>query len=178
MFVAVSNEYVSSTEYSLDTECEILWCKISIVGSKPLYIASFYRPTNNQLDPLLALNESLKLLQNNGALPNVIVGGDVNLRDIDWDNYSVKPNPQYGYQVNQMMLDIAEEHGLQQTVHEPTRLDSILDLLFTTYPDLVKNVHVSPGMSDHRVVTAEVNIKPKPHKKPPRKVYLFEKIPR
>jgi hypothetical protein len=31
-------------------------------------------------------------------------------------------------------------------------------------------------MSDHRVVTAEVNVKPRPHKKPPRKVYLFKKM--
>ncbi len=152
VFVAVSNKFVSSTEYSLDTECEIMWCKISISGSKPLYIASFYRPTNDNPEALLALNQSLRRLQNNGALPNIILAGDLNLPDIDWDNYSVKPNPQYGYEVNRLMLDIAEEHGLQQTVHEPTRLESILDLLFTTYPDLVGNVQVSSGMSDHCVL--------------------------
>jgi hypothetical protein len=174
VFVAISNTFniVATTEYSLDTDCEIIWCKISIVGSKPLFIASFYRPPNENVDALLALNQSLRLLPNNGPLPNVILGGDFNLPDIDWDNYTVKPNPQYGQKVNRLLLDIAEEHGLQQDVHEPTRLDNILDLLFTTYPDLIGNVQVSSGMSDHRVVTAEVNVKPRPHKKPPRKVYF------
>ncbi|XP_072014916.1 uncharacterized protein [Amphiura filiformis] len=176
VFVAISDKHVASTEYFLDTDCEIVWCKISIVGSKPLFIASFYRPTNESTDALMALNQSLRLLPNNGALPNVILGGDINLPDIDWDNYTVKPNPQYGHRVNRLFLDIAEEHGLQQNVHEPTRLDNILDLLLTTYPDLIENVQVSSGMSDHSVVTAEVNVNPRPNKKPPRKVFLFRKM--
>ena len=176
VFIAVSNKYISTTEYSLDTDCEIIWSKISIIGSKPLLIASFYRTTDDNMDPLLALNQSLRKLSNNGPLPNIILGGDLNFPDIDWENYTVKPNPQYGYRINRLMLEIAEEHGLQQLQKEPTRLNNVLDLLFTTYPDLVENVQVSSGMSDHCVVTAEVNVNPRAYKKPPRKVYMFKKM--
>ena len=176
VFIAVSNKYISTTEYSLDTDCEIIWSKISIIGSKPLLIASFYRTTDDNMDPLLALNQSLRKLSNNGPLPNIILGGDLNFPDIDWENYTVKPNPQYGYRINRLMLEIAEEHGLQQLQKEPTRLHNVLDLLFTTYPDLVENVQVSSGMSDHCVVTAEVNVNPRAYKKPPRKVYMFKKM--
>ena len=176
VFIAVSNKFISTTEYSLDTDCEILWSKISIVGSKPLLIASFYRPPDDNMNPLLALNQSLRKLSNNGPLPNVILGGDLNFPDIDWENYTVKPNPQYGYRINRLMLEIAEEHGLQQLQKEPTCLNNILDLLFTTYPDLIENIQVSSGMSDHCVVTAEVNVKPRGYKKPPRKVYMFKKM--
>ena len=43
----------------------------------------------------------------------------------------------------------------------PTRLNNILDLLFTTNPDLVDMVEVYPGMSDHSFVTAVINVKAK-----------------
>ena len=124
-----------------------------------------------------ALEKSLSFLPKNGTLPNVILGGDINLPDIDWDNYTVKPNPQYGYRVNRLFLDTVNEHGLQQHVQEPTRLNNILDLLLTTYPDLVDNVQVSAGMSDHSVVTAEISVNPRPNKKKnPRKVFVFKKM--
>ena len=37
VFVAVTKKYVSTTEYSLNTKCEVLWGKITIAGTKPLY---------------------------------------------------------------------------------------------------------------------------------------------
>ena len=73
-------------------------------------------------------------------------------------NKVVKPFQQYGYRVNRLMLDIIKEHELHQHVDEPTRLD-ISDLLLTTNPDLVEKIGVSPGVSDHAVVIASVNIK-------------------
>ena len=58
----------------------------------------------------------------------------------------------------------------------PTRLDNILNLLLTTNPDLVEKVSVYPGMSDHAVVTASINITAELNKKPPRKVYIFKNM--
>ena len=141
-----------------------------------MFIGSFYRPTDSNPDPLKALDKSLRSLASNGALPNVILSGDMNLPSIDWDNLTVKSNPQYGYMVNRLFLDIVEEHALHQNVHEPTRLDNILDLVLTTYPDTVSNVQVSPGMSDHSVVTAEISLNLRRRKMIPRKVFLFKKM--
>ena len=63
---------------------------------------------------------------------------------------TIKPNPQYGYKVNRALLDTVENHGLIQQVHKPIRiLNNILDLLFTTNPDVVDMVEVYPGTSDH-----------------------------
>ncbi|XP_072041432.1 uncharacterized protein [Amphiura filiformis] len=176
VFVAITDQLVSTTEYSLDSKSETIWCKISVVGSKPMYIGSFYRPTNDRLEPLNELNESLSKLSQNGGLPNVILAGDLNCPSIDWDDHIVLPNPQYGYAVNRLLLDTVNDHGLHQHVHKPTRLDNILDLLFTTNPDLVEKVTVSPGMSDHSVVTATVNIKAKLSRKHPRKFFIFRKM--
>ena len=78
------------------------------------------------------LNKSLNFFSQNGALPNIVLGGDFNLPGIEWENNSIKSNPQYGYQVNRELLNVIEEHALYQLVREPTRLDNILDLLLTT----------------------------------------------
>ena len=83
---------------------------------------------------------------------------------------------QDGYRVNRSFLDVIEEHGLHQHVHELTRLDNILDLLFTTNPNLVEHVKVYQGKSNHSVVTATINIRAKLNKKPPRKIFLFKKM--
>ena len=65
------------------------------------------------------------------------------------------------------MLEIAEEHGLQQLQKEPTRLNNISWSPVYDLPDLVENVQVSSGMSDHCFVTAKVNVNPRAYKKPP-----------
>ena len=41
---------------------------------------------------------------------------------------------------------------LAQMQHEPSIGDNILDLVFTTIPDQVKNVNTVPGMADHDAV--------------------------
>ena len=56
-----------------------------------------------------------------------------------------------------------------------TRGSNILDLIFTTTPDLVNSVQVCPGMSDHYAVTAEVNMRAKPNPKRMRTVYLYKR---
>ena len=76
VFVAVSDQIISTTEFSLDSKGKIMWCKISMKGAKPLYKAFFYRPTNENPQPLIALNEPLSKLSQNGTLPYMILGGD------------------------------------------------------------------------------------------------------
>jgi hypothetical protein len=75
-----------------------------------------------------------------------------------------------------LFLDIVEDHGLYQHVRKPTRGPNILDLLLTTNPDLVEKVEVCQGMSDHNAVISVLNVKARHVEKPPRKVYLFQKM--
>ena len=64
---------------------------------------------------------------------------------------------------------------LTQMVSEPTCGKNILDLLFSSCPDLVQNIQVRPGISDHSCVTAEVLLKAKVTKKKPRKIFMYGK---
>jgi hypothetical protein len=56
--------------------------------------------------------------------------------------------------LNQLAIDLVEEHCLQQCVTEPTREKNILDLVLTTCTNenLVHKTDVMDGMSDHQMI--------------------------
>jgi hypothetical protein len=58
---------------------------------------------------------------------------------------------------------------------EPTRNDNILDLVMTTNQDLVNDLQIEPGMSDHEIVIANINIGAQRQRRPERTVYQYKK---
>ena len=73
------------------------------------------------------------------------------------------------------MVEITNNNDLTHGINVPTREQNILDLLMTTNPSLISNTEVHPGMSDHQIVIADVDLKAKTAKKKPRKVFLYKK---
>ena len=88
----------------------------------------------------------------------MIIGGDFNLPDIDWDDTSVRSSPQYGNEVNQLLIDFCNEFSLKQLVSEPTRGRNTLDLMFVSFPDLVNSVSVKSGIGDHESVITDLTV--------------------
>ena len=172
---AFSNDLIVSHEHHLAVNYEGIWTK-AIAGSKPLYIGSIYRPPNSDVEPLETLDHTLCHLTQK-SFPNILLTGDFNLPSISWsdDNYTIQSTPAYGTEVNNKMLDIVNDHSLSQHVHEPTREDNTLDLVFTTKPDMITDVSVESGMSDHNLVVFDINLKPSFNKKPSRSVYMFKR---
>ena len=86
VFVATSDRIISYEIPDLDTDCEIVWAGLHFSGSKPLYLASFYKPPNTTSQPLEALASSYNKLitLHMRSPPNIIIGGDFNLPGIDW----------------------------------------------------------------------------------------------
>eukprot|EP00794_Sanderia_malayensis_P002336 gene2336-2688_t len=98
VFVATHQRILSTEESSLDTQCESKWIKIALSGSKPIFIGCFYRQPSSNVDPLLELEKSLNALPKyNNSLPNVLLTGDFNAPNIEWEDVSIQPNPEYGY---------------------------------------------------------------------------------
>lgn len=58
------------------------------------------------------MTESLISTTPGGSTLNMLITGDFNFPDIDWDiedgdhKYYVKSSPQYGYEANEAMLDL------------------------------------------------------------------------
>lgn len=129
----------------------------------------------NHKEALETLNSTISSLTNHRNLPHIVVTGDFNLPDIYWENDDIKSSPQYGMAINKQALDIANDNFLCQMTDQPTRHGNILDLVFSTRPDLVYRPTVHPGMSDHELVTTVIDVKPFAQRKPTRDIYMYSK---
>ncbi len=139
----------------VDNDCELIWAKLKIKGSKDLYIASCYRPPDNR--------DSIYLDNLQTYLANIWLGGHFNLSGNDWQNENIKHNSQHTAECHQL-LDISKTAFLDQLVLEPTRItetqSNTLDLFFTNNNTLVNQLRVIPGISDHEAVFIESSLRP------------------
>lgn len=85
---------------------------------------------------------------------------DINWKRDDSNNFQIKTNNNYNMEINNKLVEALEENCLNQAVAEPTRQDSILDLVLTTNPSIIEHISVEDGMSDHKIVITDINIKP------------------
>ena len=74
-----------------------------------------------------------------------------------------------------MLIDIMNDHGLEQLVHFPTREKNTLDLILTSLPGQFQEIHSPDKLSDHDVVSGTLKVYIPPKKKSRRKVYLYDK---
>ena len=156
----------------------MLWIHICIRGHKPLLIGSFHRPPKTDILNLHQLNDSLDRIKQKYKTAVIVLGGDLNLPDIDWPSSSVKPGACDSAKCS-LLLKICNDHDLEQQVRSPTRISgptrNILDVTLTSHPSLITHCSVKAGISDHEAVSLGMNLEAKINKKKPRKVYLFSK---
>ena len=74
------------------------------------------------------------------------------------DGASIAPSPTYGRELNDLFLDLINDANLEQMVQQPTRQKNILDLVLSSHPDMISNVDVVPGMSDHEIIVFDINL--------------------
>ena len=73
----------------------------------------------------------------------------------------------------QKLVDIMNDHGLEQLVHFPTRERNTLDLIMTSLPAQFVDIHSPDKLSEHDIVSG--TLKFPPIKKTRRKVYRYQK---
>ena len=174
VFVLVKNNLICSEQPQFQTKCELIWVKLEITGHRPLFIAAYYRPSEDDFESLQELQNSINQVR--GHSDNVWVLGDFNLPKLIWPESipEFKPgcstNPIYD-----LFLDTLNDYNFTQVVTEPTRLGNILDLFLTTNPTLITEVKCSPGLGDHDLISAEALLKPTLQKQKPRRAMIFRK---
>jgi len=89
--------------------------------------AVYYRPHISDQHSLDQLNTSLAKVQECTKNPTVLLEGDFNAPNIDWQSFSVKPGSSYST-VQTNLIDIAQDYGFSQVAMESTHLANILDL--------------------------------------------------
>ena len=164
-------------EYNLEVpNCELIWCNINIAGTKTLHIGAFYRPDISDDHSLDSLDSSLGKIPKSHA---ILLGGDFNLPEIDWEAGQIKSNRYYDH--HNQIFEIMGDHGLSQHITGCTRKDPVhgtentLDLLFTNRPNAVISSTVTPGISDHDAANIEFDIKPVRAQKKQREVPNYRK---
>ena len=76
----------------------------------------------------------------------VILGGDFNAPNIDWDTGTITEGSR-DKKMHETVVTTLRDNHLSQVQREPTRLENTLDLLCTNKPGLVKTISIVPGLS-------------------------------
>ena len=174
VLIAFKKHLTASREFNLETNCELLWCKLKITGSKTLHVGAYYRPHEGDEQSLLELEGSLSLLrEQDHQHHHIFLGGDFNFPGWDWSNHTVKHcnHPNLHYQFG----DLLDDRGLTQLVEKPTRLDNTLDLAISNNPSSIKDICVIPGVSDHDCPLITLDLKPLRYTQVPRKIPLYNR---
>ena len=142
-----------------ESHCEIIWIQLS-TSDGPLLFGVFYRSPNSDVSTLIELNTAISTIP--GGL-RLVLCGDFNVPDIDWS----MTTPKVQSFVNSTFCDIVSDNFLTQLVHQPTRGDHILDLIFTNHLNCVSSIEVVDNLpgTDHDAVefvvsSSVVNVQP------------------
>ena len=110
----------------LETNSESVWVKVfdHCLSFYSHYVASWYRQPGGTSEDFQLFRDQLDHIRNQHKgkkLPSVHVLGDFNFRDIDWPDRLNKSGSALSQSEGQMLIDIMNDHGLEQLVHFPTR---------------------------------------------------------
>ena len=161
----------------LENDSESIWVKV-FANKTSHFVASWYRPPGSTSEEFQLFREQLDYIRTHHKgkkLPSAHVLGDFNFKDIDWPDRLSKSGSTLSQSEGQILIDIMNDHGLEQMVHFPTREKNTLDLILTTLPGQFQDVHSPDKLSDHDIVSGTLKMFIPPIKKPRSKVYLYQK---
>ena len=155
---------------SKSSSSESIFCRLNQTNKPPIILACAYRPPDADTAKCKDLCAEISLQKNKFKKSIFLLGGDLNLPDIDWETESTKGQKlRYLKETNTVYLDTMSDLMLTQIVREPTRGESTLDLFFTNHPNLITNHSVIAGLGDHHAVLTNCRLS-LPRKKPHRRL--------
>ena len=134
-----TKESIPVTVISYPDHIEALTVKVE--WHNPLILSCVYIPPN---PPLSIVQDIISYLSNLSCLftfSNVIVVGDFNLPDINWDSLSASTS------ISNLFCDFLFNNNLSQLVNEPTHIKgNILDLVLTNSDNDISNSNLSSAV--------------------------------
>ncbi|XP_072043902.1 uncharacterized protein [Amphiura filiformis] len=164
-----------SRKLDLESEGENLWCQVNIKGRRPIIFGVIYKPNHSDITQIDGMREAIEKINAKPRTCDIIVTGDFNQGNIDWETNTVIPDHYASKAAAEKLLDLSVQYNMQQMVTEPTRGDSILDLVFTNNTNIVNHTKVEPGVGDHDMVSTVLNLVIKRPKQPRRRIYIRKK---
>ena len=106
----------------LENDSESIWVKL-FANKTSHFVASWYRPPGSTSEEFQLFREQLDYIRTHHKskkLPSVHVLGDFNFKDINWPDRLSKSGSTLSQSEGQILIDIMNDHGLEQMVHFPT----------------------------------------------------------
>ena len=120
------------------------WCRLA---EGNILAGVCYNSTSNMQEEEAKMHSNIIKACSRMSNIEVMLCGDFNHNNINWKELEATAE-------GQAFLDLTQDLGLIQPVETATRHGNVLDLVLTTTPNLVRNVHVTEpfGSSDHKIV--------------------------
>ena len=158
----VKEELKASMVEELESEAmESIFVDCRLQDNKTLRVGLMYRSPNSSAENNEALNDLLSKASDQKNF-HLLVMGDFNYKEIDWDRESVNANIRKDNAANNFVQTVKKSY-LFQHVREPTRQrdgqkENILDLIFTNRDDIVQDIYTTAGLgkSDHLLIVVEM----------------------
>ena len=172
---ACKKDIIVTERKEFSSESEMLWHQIELKGRSSILLGTVYKPKHN--DAVTVDNLQNVLTKINHKLPNnnIIVCGDFNQPNVDWNNLCTIPSTWACSKTANKLINVTVENGLDQVVDKPTRGNNILDLVLTNNTNVIRKIEVEPGLGDHEMVRVELDLKLKRKKANKRKVFIRQK---
>ena len=137
----------------LNNALEILTVRLNL--SKPVTLSCVYISPNPSDSYMYDLISNLTQVIQSNPSTDIIITGDFNLPEINWDNLSTTST------TSSTFCDFVFDNSLTQLIDQPTHVRSnILDLVLSNSEELVTNLTVSSNnswiSSDHFVITFQL----------------------
>ena len=105
----------------------------------------------------------------------IIIGGDFNCPGIDWEHGFLSAESYTSRLLREKLLTFLQDFHLNQIVNFPTRGINILDLCFTSHPNIISTCNSIPGFSDHDAILVSLSVSFYQQKQEPHRVPLYKK---
>ena len=131
------------------------------IKSHNIIIISIYRPPDCPVrlfaEAIDLIKEKLDELEETGA--NLVMLGDFNFPNINWQTKNVYGGSVENRQQTQILCDLTDRHCMEQYIQKPTRGKNILDLLFLNNEKLLHHYSVQETiLSDHNLIIAHTTL--------------------
>ena len=96
---------------------------LNVCNKTSPYVAIWYRQPNGTSEDFQLFRDQLDHIRNQhkgNKLPSVHVRGDFHFSDIDWLDRLNKSGAALSQSEEKMLINIMNDHGLEQLVHFPT----------------------------------------------------------
>ena len=100
-------------------DCELVWTEIQVKERKPLIVGTFYRTKeDNEGHRVDELSSAVSRMGDKINTHHIIVTGDFNLPNVNWDNNSTSSRGGYSKKAADKLVKFSEDHGFSQLVTE------------------------------------------------------------